>query len=457
MNKKKQLALVAAVAGVVALGGYSVRAMHYRDRFLPKTAILGVKVANKTVAEANATLKKAYNQKQYQFVDGQKVVATATGAKLGLDHDYTARLKALMKQQKPWQWTAVVLAGTDGGEQVALPLSEAQLTEATQTLAAQMNAKRQQPVSAQIVSDGGHFTIKKEVAGNWVEAKALKTQVVAALEAKQNRVDLTKTYAKPKVTASAPVLTRNLKILEQAGQVKAKLQIQQQTVEIPAADVQSWLGVSGDDLTVNETAISNYLIGLNKTYATINKVRQFKSTKRGVVNVPAGTYGWSIEPEATAKKLAAKIKAGGDFTMKPEIQGSGYHADGSDIGDTYVEVDKENQHEWYYENGKLVLETPIVTGKPGQDTPAGNFFVWIKQRNTTLRGKNDDGSKYASPVSYWMPIDYTGVGLHDSPWQPKYGGDWWKLHGSHGCVNTPPKVMAEVYEKVKEGTPVIVF
>lgn len=50
-----------------------------------------------------------------------------------------------------------------------------------------------------------------------------------------------------------------------------------------------------------------------------------------------------------------------------------------------------------------------------------------------------------------------GVGIHDSDWQTSYGGDLWKTRGSHGCVNTPPSVMKELYGLVSEGTPVIVF
>jgi Uncharacterized protein conserved in bacteria len=56
-----------------------------------------------------------------------------------------------------------------------------------------------------------------------------------------------------------------------------------------------------------------------------------------------------------------------------------------------------------------------------------------------------------------MPIDDTGVGIHDSSWQPQYGGTWYKKHGSHGCVNTPPSKIAAVYANVKVGTPVLVF
>ena len=30
------------------------------------------------------------------------------------------------------------------------------------------------------------------------------------------------------------------------------------------------------------------------------------------------------------------------------------------------------------------MDSDIVTGKPGQDTPSGVFYVWSKQRNAFL-------------------------------------------------------------------------
>ena len=56
-----------------------------------------------------------------------------------------------------------------------------------------------------------------------------------------------------------------------------------------------------------------------------------------------------------------------------------------------------------------------------------------------------------------MPIDDTGVGIHDSPWQPRYGGDWYLTHGSHGCVNTPPDVVGKVYAAVPLHTAVVIY
>jgi len=269
-------------------------------------------------------------------------------------------------------------------------------------------------------------------------------------------IELTDAYKKPTVKASDRDLQTTERDMNKLASTKVSLQIQSTTVTVPQATVLSWVTNDNGKATVSSQAITNYVTALSQQYSTIHKTRQFNSQQQGTVSVPAGTYGWSINISATSAMILASVKAGQDLNKEVNHSGSGYTTTG-DIGNTYVEVSKEKQHEWYIKDGKVVMDSDIVTGKPGQDTPSGVFYVWSKQRNATLRGKNDDGSSYASPVSYWMPIDYTGVGLHDSPWQPKYGGDWYKEHGSHGCVNNPPDFMAKLYAAVDEGTPVIVY
>ncbi|MFS6998622.1 L,D-transpeptidase family protein [Carnobacterium maltaromaticum] len=61
--------------------------------------------------------------------------------------------------------------------------------------------------------------------------------------------------------------------------------------------------------------------------------------------------------------------------------------------------------------------------------------MWNREPNAILRGVD-----YETPVKYWMPIDWDGVGIHDSNWQPAYGGNLYLTVGSHGCINTPPGV-----------------
>ncbi|MFZ2876070.1 MAG: L,D-transpeptidase family protein, partial [Enterococcus aquimarinus] len=210
------------------------------------------------------------------------------------------------------------------------------------------------------------------------------------------------------------------------------------------------------DVTLDREKVYQYVTQLGADYNTSTNPSNFNSTLRGEVSVPAGSLSWTIAPDSETDALMADILAGEAFSRSPIAQGSA-NAGSPLFGATYIEIDMVNQYMWYYKDGKVMLETDIVTGKPTTLTPAGVFYVWNKARDEVLRGVNDDGSKYASPVDYWLPIDWTGVGIHDSDWQPAYGGELWRTVGSHGCINTPPGVMKELYEMVEVGTPVLVF
>ena len=113
---------------------------------------------------------------------------------------------------------------------------------------------------------------------------------------------------------------------------------------------------------------------------------------------------------------------------------------------------------WIYRDGQLVVETPIVTGQVGTDTIPGAYSVWNKAENENLKGYNPRTEKeYDVPVSYWIPFDDTGQGIHDADWQANFGGTTYLERGSLGCVNTPPWIMGEVYAAIDIGMPVIVY
>ena len=92
----------------------------------------------------------------------------------------------------------------------------------------------------------------------------------------------------------------------------------------------------------------------------------------------------------------------------------------------------------------------------GTTTNIGTFYILNKARNVVLRGDNADGSQYASPVKYWLGVNWSGEGFHDADWRSSFGGNIWIRNGSHGCINMPPGRMGELYQKAEEGIPVVV-
>ena len=109
-------------------------------------------------------------------------------------------------------------------------------------------------------------------------------------------------------------------------------------------------------------------------------------------------------------------------------------------------------------DGSLAWQSPIVSGKKSEPTPTGLYTVKAKKSPTTLIGQPDPATgqpSYRSDVQYWMGFVGDMVGLHDAPWQSRFGGDWWIDHGSHGCVNLPTGAAGTLYSLCQSGDPVI--
>lgn len=128
----------------------------------------------------------------------------------------------------------------------------------------------------------------------------------------------------------------------------------------------------------------------------------------------------------------------------------------------FIVVDISMQRLVYYKSGKVVLDANVVTGmKNSHDTPVGSYVLNInnKEKNRTLRGNNDDGSKYAAHVNYWMPfIMDRGIGFHDASWRDdsQFNDATYIYSGSHGCVNMKSEDAKSLYNSLNSNVTVIV-
>lgn len=464
MKHKRGLIIGGSILGLIVVG-YVATSLIWQSRqtFLPNTEVAGVNVSGKTAAQAAPNVNRALEHRTYHIVENGQTQYAFTSKSAGITINTRKDLGKLMRNQNYWRWPLALMSSA----QAATNTSVGQLTIAKsdlQTLLKKITTKAEQTKrtkteNAKLVYQNNRVEIKSEVQGTEISQAKLKTLVTKSLSEGQSKINLKNAYVTPTVTSkSASLKTAQSKSQKYATE-KATYNINGHKFDIPHDKILSWIKVdSQGKLTLDQSAVLAYVKQLNAKYHTYHTTRSFKSTKRGTVKVSGGFYGWTIKTTAEAKALSKEILAGKDFTRSPIINGSGYNNKGTDIGDTYVEVDKVNQHMWVYVDGKLKVSTDVVTGKPGKhETTTGVWYIWSKQHNATLKGDNDDGSSYSQPVSYWMPFDNTGEGIHDSSWQTQYGGTWYKKHGSHGCVNTPPSVMAKVFAAVPTGTPVIVF
>lgn len=194
------------------------------------------------------------------------------------------------------------------------------------------------------------------------------------------------------------------------------------------------------------------ICGKNLTgYNSIGVVEKFKTHDGKDISVESKTYGNYIDYEKEGEYLLNLIKEfKSEKDRTPIMKQEALHS----IDTTYIEVDKTQQHVYYYIDGELVWDSDVVTGLPNgkRDTPSGIYFIINKAKNTRLKGETWDVK-----VDRWMAVTYSGVGFHDASWRSNFGGNIYKTNGSHGCINTPKDKMYELWDMVEVGTPVVIY
>ena len=157
----------------------------------------------------------------------------------------------------------------------------------------------------------------------------------------------------------------------------------------------------------------------------------------------------SIDAEASAKSIIKAAKKGELGRISTDSNTA------TELGN-HVEVSLSSQTLYLVENGTVTYTAPVVTGTYGHRTPSGIFRLAYKTSPARLKGKNDDGTDYDEPVTFWMPFN-GDIGLHDAPWRGVFGGSIYQWNGSHGCINLPYNAARTLYYTMDSGYIVIVY
>ena len=301
-----------------------------------------------------------------------------------------------------------------------------------------------------VALSGTRFTIEEETVTNVWDYEEVAERII---ESKENKIDVSNAHKEPDLSIDDETMSTIKLAADKLINNKVMYDILGNKEKIPVT--YEWLTYTDGEIGIDEDYVIRFLRELSGKYQTLYTSREFKTISGEVVTVPSGSYGWYFDVDTEYPILTEKLLKGEEVELIPNIIGSGYKAE--DIGTKYIEVSLDEQHMWYIEEGLVLLETDIVTGKTSSPTPRGVDHVWSKERYKTLTGPNGDGTNYASEVEYWMAINWLGVGIHDAYWQSSYGGERYLTNGSHGCLNTPLDMVEAFYNMVDIGTPVIVY
>lgn len=450
---------------LVTLGGFLALTWYYGRTFAVNTWINGVYCTGKTVEEVNSELMQSVEPPELTIIDDQGQSWSLDLSLADYRMDYTDSLQEYLKRRGQTLWLTQI-------ETASLTLSPGYSwnQEVLRELVAGMDwvkAAGERSTDVTIIPGENEEEpyILVDGKSHRLDPGKLCDYVQQCMEKGiyQIQVDQGDCYMDLEDEPEDALLRKQYADLQDFLQANLVYDMGAEQIELTPGVIASFLRADSNNLPVWDQGelvlsagnIRAWVEQLARQYDTVDTTRDFQTTEGRVVQVTYNTYGTQLDVETEVEFLEEALQYERDEPLihRPVYLQEGYCRGLDDIGNTYIEVDMGKQHMYYYQNGECLISVDVVTGNARRrwNTPEGINYVYNKQRNRTLRGEG-----YATPVKYWMPV-VGNVGIHDADWRRDFGGEIYLTDGSHGCVNTPPDVMGELYELVEVGTPVIMF
>jgi lipoprotein-anchoring transpeptidase ErfK/SrfK len=128
-----------------------------------------------------------------------------------------------------------------------------------------------------------------------------------------------------------------------------------------------------------------------------------------------------------------------------------------------IVVSIQGQRLTAYEDGRVMVDTPVTTGRPALATDIGAMRVLRKDAPWTMQSPWPKGSPEWYPDTVvQMVVWFTknGEGLHDASWQPPDTlgpGSQNGPYASHGCIHLTLQAVTTLFDWAPIGTPVVVY
>jgi hypothetical protein len=124
--------------------------------------------------------------------------------------------------------------------------------------------------------------------------------------------------------------------------------------------------------------------------------------------------------------------------------GGAYHVTAykpHDPSKVVVKLSTSTQNLYVMEGDRLLMAVQGNVGRPGAETPTGDFTIYNKDKNHRRVSEPDAGY----PMAYWCEFK-PAYGFHE--------GFVWPVPRTHGCVRLHREAAARLYALARIGTPV---
>jgi len=155
-----------------------------------------------------------------------------------------------------------------------------------------------------------------------------------------------------------------------------------------------------------------------------------------VVTALVGVSNAAHARDAEPTSEAVAMMSPGDFLWNDDA------ASQPKASDVRIVVSIPDQKMYVYRGARLMAVSAVSTGKPGHDTPTGDFKILQKQVKHRSNLYND------ASMPYMQRITWDGVAIHAGR-DPGYAA-------SHGCVRVPIAFAKRLYAITRLGAAVTV-
>lgn len=437
------------ILGLIYLGlGY-----YYRNSFSFGTRINGIYCTGQSKDDVNLLLTKEYEYPGINVcIENSSLKFFIPSQDFDFSYSFDQSLDLFLATQNEWLWPNNILTNSNQLLKPEVHIDEQKLQSIFDEHDILCEAK---PVDVHMYLDDGLYCLFDNTKHRQDYAK-MREDIVKAIYDSETEIVLDSSYFYDEpYSVQDEVIIKDYLIIQDFLKPNITYIMGDDRINIDEAVLTSFMCKSDDGTySWNNELIESWVDELADRYDSVGKTRIFYTTDGREITVEGGIYGNKIDRKQEKEYLVNAINDGLCEEHEPEyIQKAVKQDIDDDIGDTYIEVDMTNQKLYYYVDGELVIDTPVVTGNMirNWDTPSGTNYVYFMQRNRTLHGAN-----YATFVNYWIAV-VGHIGIHDATWRDDFGGDIYMTEGSHGCINTPMEAVSELYELVEVGTPVVMY
>lgn len=425
---------------------------YFSTHFLPGRTFQGIDIGLKTEAEvSNQLYAEVMNQTRTIQTVADSI--TVTNEQLGLSFNSEQIAKQAMDVQNQWLWIFEMFQKKELDEDISYTVNDDVLKDTLFAIGVTNPEGKTEAQNAEIKKEDNGFTIIEEREGTLLDESQVLAIVKQHAISGENIIDVSSAKQMPEVFVKDLEAIVN-RANHSVGAIYT-LKIRETVLTIPKETVAAAVSIIDNTLTVDRQVFVDYLNSLVAEYTIMGSAGVLDTTN---MQTSGGIDGSTIDVATTAAAIEKVVSVGETAQIEATIIKVESPTQISGVGDTYIQISLTEQHMWYYEQGQLVLETPIISGDDtqGWGTITGVYSIMAKERDAVLEGYAY-GWDYSVPVNFWMPIYTDGTGLHDATWQSDFGGKTYLGGGSHGCVNLPYNIAEQLFNRVTVGTPVVIY